>query len=147
MNKIGKYVANQVLTASPVELVLMLFDEAIRSLKKADTAFALDTPARFELINKHLTHTQDVIRELLYSLNMEKGGEVAKNLDRLYAFMLVHLTQSNVQKNPQPAAEVREMLTTLREAWQVVLEKELAQETKDTPARLHTAHNHILAAG
>ena len=145
MNKIGKYVANQVLTASPAELILMLYDEGIRALKKAEAAFAIDTPERFEAIHNHLVHTQDVIRELVLSLDMEKGGDVAKNLKPVYDFMLRHLIHANQEKKLQPVVDVREMLTTLREAWQQVLEKE--QDCKDAPARVSYTENHILAAG
>ena len=145
MSKIGNYVANQVLTASPAELTMMLFDEGIRTLKKAEAAFATETPARLEIINNHLIHAQDVILELSLALDMEKGGDVAVNLGRIYDFMLRHLRQANVTKSLPPVEEVHEMLTTLREAWQHVLDKE--QESKDPAPRLSFANNHILAAG
>ena len=146
MSKIGKYVANQVLTASPAELILMLFDEGIRTLKKTEADFALETPGRFELINNHLIHAQDVIRELSYSLDLEKGGDVAKNLGRLYDFMLRHLIQANIEKKVQPVTEVREMVTTLRDAWQQIVEKDQASK-EDTSPRLNFTRNQILAAG
>ena len=145
MSKIEKYVANQVLTASPAELIVMLYDEAIRTLKKAEAACAMESPARFEIINNHLVHTQDVIRELSLSLNMEKGGEVAINLARIYEFLQHHIRKANIEKKAQPAIEARELLTTLREAWQQALEKE--HGSSETVPRLSFANNRILAAG
>ena len=146
MNKISKYVANQVLTASPAELILLLFDEGIRSLKKAEAAFAIESPERFESIHKHLTHSQDVILELSLSLNMEKGGEVAQNLGRIYDFMLRHLRQANAEKQLQPVIDVRELLTTLRDAWQQVMEKDLS--AAEPHPRIHNfSNNRVLAAG
>ena len=145
MNKIGKYVANQVLTASPAELILMLFNEGIRSLNKTEDAFALETPERIAVIHNHLMHAQDVVRELSYSLDMEKGGDLAKNLGQLYDFLLRHLIQANIDKKLQPVVEVREMLITLRDAWQHVVEKD--QESKDTTPRQDVPNNRILAAG
>ena len=145
MKKIGQYVANQTLTASPAELILMLFDEGIRSLKKAEAAFDTGAPERFEMISAQLLHTQDVIRELMLSLNMEKGGDVAANLKRIYDFMLRHLVQANVEKDKTAVADVRELLATLREAWLQVVEKE--QESRNTVTTQSFTQNHILAAG
>ena len=148
MNKIGKYVANQVLTANPAELVLMLFDEGIRTLKKAEAAFAIETPDRFEAIHNHLVHAQDVLLELNLALDHEKGGDVAANLGRIYDFMLRHLKYANVEKQVQAVTDVRDLLTTLRDAWQTIVEKEQESPKDDSAAtRLNFPNNRILAAG
>lgn len=145
MNKIEKYVANQVLTASPAELIMMLFNEGIRTLKNAEAAFAMESPDRIATINNHLLHTQDVIQELKLSLDLEKGGDIAMNLSRIYDFMLRHLIHANAEKSLQSVVDVRELLTTLREAWQQVVEKE--KESIDTYPRRGITNNRILAAG
>ena len=90
MNKIGTYLQNQVMTASPAELTLLLFDEGVRSLKKAQAGFTIETPERFEIINNHLVHAQDVIMELSMSLDLAKGGEVAANLQRIISIIIVN---------------------------------------------------------
>jgi flagellar protein FliS len=145
MNKISSYLQNQVLTASPAELILLLFDEGLRTLKKAETAFAIETPDRFEVINNHLLHVQDVLMELSLSLDLEKGGELAANLQRIYDFMMRHLSQANSAKVIQPVIEVHHLLTTLRNAWQQVTELQLAGEgSEDRPA---ATSQRILAAG
>jgi flagellar protein FliS len=146
MNKLGSYKQNQVLCASPAELILLLFDEGLRTLKKADAAFALETPERFETINRHLLHTQDVLMELSLSLDLEKGGEVAANLQRIYDFMIRHLSLANREKIIQPVIEVHHLLTTLRSAWQEVTEKQLAGESDAARPAADTSQR-ILAAG
>lgn len=145
MNKISSYLQNQVLTASPAELILLLFDEGLRTLKKAETAFAIETPDRFEVINNHLVHAQDVLMELSLSLDLEQGGEIAANLQRIYDFMIRHLSHANSEKVIQPVIEVHHLLTTLRNAWQQVTEKQLAEDGGED--RRAAASQRILAAG
>jgi flagellar protein FliS len=123
-----EYQAVHIATASPMELVLMLYDEAIRSLDKAEAAFAIKDPSRIEQIGNNVLHTQDVITELAISLDMEKGGEIAHNLQRLYDFMLRHLSQSDVKKDLKGICDVRKMLCDLKEAWSEVAKKEQPSE-------------------
>jgi flagellar protein FliS len=147
MNKLGSYKQNQILSASPAELILMLFDEGLRALKKAEAAFAIETPERFEAISTHLLHTQDVLMELSLSLDTQKGGEVAANLQRIYDFMMRHLSKANSEKIIQPVIEVHHLLTTLRNAWQEVTEKQLAGEPAAAPPAATGTAQRILAAG
>lgn len=133
------YRQTQVMTASPMELVLMLYDEGIRSLRNAEEAFKIETPDRIEKINNGILRAQDVIAELTLSLDMEKGGEIANNLERLYDFMINHLSGANVRKTVKPLKEVRELLSELKEAWQKVAEKEPAgQERSSAGSRTGT---------
>jgi flagellar secretion chaperone FliS len=120
MSNVREYRENKVKTASPMQLILLLYDECLRSLSKAQKAFDIDGPERFETIGNHLLHAQDIITELAVSLDMEQGGEVAKNLHNLYDFMVNHLSDANVKKQPQAIADVQKMMTELREAWQQV---------------------------
>jgi flagellar protein FliS len=145
MNKIGTYLQNQVMTASPAELTLLLFDEGVRSLKKAQAGFTIETPERFEIINNHLVHAQDVIMELSMSLDLAKGGEVAANLQRIYDFMLRHLSHANSEKVIQPVIEVHHLLSTLRNAWQQLTEETLADA--GAAGRPAAASQRILVAG
>lgn len=120
-----QYQEVHVSTASPMELVMMLYDEAIRSLDKAEEAFGIQDPSRFEKIGNHLLHAQDVITELAISLDMEKGGEISQYLQRLYDFMVHHLSQADVRKEVKGIREVRKMLADLRDAWGEVAKKEV----------------------
>ena len=124
MQTVRKYQEINVNTASPMELIVMLYDECIRSLEKAEKAFAIEGPERIENINNALLHAQDIITELAVSLDMEKGGVIAQNLQKLYDFMVNHLSHANIIKIVKPVSDVKAMMLDLREAWKEIAAKE-----------------------
>jgi flagellar protein FliS len=124
MNNTPDYRQKQIMTATRMELVLMLYDECIRSLQRAEQAFNEEGPKQVEAVSNAILHAENIITELAVSLDMEKGGDVAHNLHRLYDFMLHHLSRANVRKTRQPIVEVRDMLGELRDAWRQIAEKE-----------------------
>jgi len=136
MTTARKYQELNITTASPMELVLMLYDECLRSLDKAEKAFEKEDPERIETISNNLLHAQDLITELAVSLDMEKGGEIALNLQRLYDFMVNHLSRANVNKEIRPIHEVRKMMSELREAWTEVAKKEPPREHATTQSAM-----------
>ncbi len=107
-----------------MELVLMLYDECILALDRAQEAFDIETPDKIEKINNNILRAQNIITELVVSLDMDKGGEVAENLQRLYDFMMDHLSQANIAKQRQPVIEVRNMMNELRDAWKEISTQE-----------------------
>jgi flagellar protein FliS len=135
MTAVRKYQETHVATASPMELVIMLYDEAIRSLDKAVAGFSVEDPSRFEVIGNSILHAQDVITELTISLDMEKGGEVAHHLQRLYDFMVQHLSTADVEKNIKGVLDVRRMLADLKESWVQVAKHEVVSEESQWQAR------------
>jgi flagellar protein FliS len=119
--KIAKYRTQQVMTASPAQLVYMLYDRAIASLKEAIAAIeAGEIEARWRANNRAI----DIINHLWSTLDMNAGGEIARNLDKLYPFMTMRLVQVDIRNSPAPAREVIALLEPLRDAW-----RELAQGT------------------
>ena len=144
MSTAKRYQETHVMTASPMQLILMLYDECIQSLDRAEKAMNIQEPNRIEQINNQLLHAEDIITELSVSLDMEKGGEIANNLHRLYDFMLYHLSQANLKKQLKPIVEVRKMMVDLREAWQKVAEQEPGQEE---PAQSSNSRTAILMNG
>jgi flagellar protein FliS len=70
---------------------------------------------------------QDIINELMCSLNFEKGGEIASNLESLYNYMLRRILQGDLNKNVKPIDEVIEMLTELLSAWKEVASRPESQ--------------------
>jgi flagellar protein FliS len=100
-------------TKSPLELVLMLYDGALRFVGEAREAIARkDVGARTEATRRAL----DIITELQNTLNMEQGGDVARELDRLYAYMAARML--DVTRGDAVAAdEIHKLLGTLREGW------------------------------
>ena len=96
------------------KLIVMLYDGAIRNVN-----FALQHLTEDEVEKSHncLVKAKNIVTELLSTLNMEQGGEIAKNLQSLYSYMFNQLVESNVRKDPKPAESVLKLLRELREAW------------------------------
>lgn len=110
----AKYRQSQAQTASPTQLVVMLYDGAVRFL-----SLAREKMATGELEQRHiyLLKAQRILGELLASLDREKGGEVAENLSRIYLYMIQQLMEANMQDKAEPVNEVIELLLELRESW------------------------------
>lgn len=117
------YRANSILTASPGQLVLMLFDGALNALAIARAA--CDDPAgdprRFEVIHTQLVKAQKIIAELQATLNLEEGGEFARTMYRLYDYYDRRLVEANLKKQSAPIAEVERLLGEVRNAWSEML--------------------------
>lgn len=110
-------------TAPPGQLVLMLYDGAIRFLHRAQSGFSKEDPAESNtLINNNILRAQQIIRELNDCLNMDVGGELAVQLRRLYDYFDRRLQESNAQKEPTGIVEVINRLSVLRDAWATMLE-------------------------
>jgi flagellar secretion chaperone FliS len=105
-------------TASPGQLVVMLYDGAIRFLERALAGFEHKDPALFNsTINNNIQRAQNIIDALNDSLDLEQGGKLASTLRALYCYMDRQLTLSNVKKKPEGIRDTLDRLTTLREAW------------------------------
>ena len=112
------YRKTQIDTASPEALILMLYDGALRFMAQADEAF---NGKDVEKISNNLLRVQAIIAELLTSLNKEKGGEIAVNLERLYLFFLDKLSEANIKKDPEPMRQIRPLIEDLRGTWVEVI--------------------------
>ncbi|NCD35005.1 MAG: flagellar export chaperone FliS [Spartobacteria bacterium] len=130
---INSYQQNDVLTASPAQLIGMLYDEALRSLDRASEGFEINDPSSYEIVGNNLIHTQEVLTELVISLDFERGGEIALNLKRIYEFCNGHLSTANIEHRIEPIRDVRSILVELREAWREVIKKEM-ETAVDTSA-------------
>lgn len=114
------YLANKVNTASREQLLLITYDVGIKSCRNAENALEAGV---FDEVNKHIQKAQDVLRELMVTLRVEEGGEVAQNLMRLYDFMYLMLVEANVGKDREKVSIVRGMLEELRTTWEEVIIK------------------------
>jgi flagellar protein FliS len=130
------YRTNAVLTASPGQLVLMLYDGALKALALAREAFAqpADDVSRIATINTQLLKAQDIIRELQSGLNFEAGGEFARTMHRLYDYHNRRLFEANLRKQIEPVIEVEGLVRELRDAWAQML----AQQEDTTVERVRT---------
>ena len=128
------YRTNAVLTASPGQLVLMLYDGALKALLLAQAAFAEppETPHRIEAINQHLLKAQAIITELQSGLNLRDGGEFAQTMNRLYDYHNRRLFNANLRKDVGPVVEVERLLREIRDAWAEMLCKHAG-----TPEAVH----------
>lgn len=122
-NPYAEYKRTQIETASPERLILMLYDGAIKFLVQAKIKMSGDKkdPQNIEAINYSLTKAQAIVYELIKSLDMEQGGEIAENLFSLYEFMLNQLVTANIDKDPAPVSQVIGMIKDLRETWVEVI--------------------------
>jgi flagellar secretion chaperone FliS len=116
-------------TASPGQLVLMLYDGAIRFLEQARQGFAADDPLEFnQTIHNNTVRAQDIIRELNAALDYRKGGQLAVTLHNLYDYMDNLLYESNQYKKEEGITDVIRRLNILRDAWYEMLQKNGANE-------------------
>ncbi len=119
-----KYLAQQIMSASPAKLVAMLYERAITLLREAvDAIEAGDIERRWRANGK----ATEVISHLWGTLDRERGGEIAENLNQLYGFMMMRLTMIDVENNAQAAREVIELLEPLRRSWEELANGEPAR--------------------
>jgi flagellar protein FliS len=119
------YQRHAVVTASPGQLVLMLYDGALRFLHRAQEAFALPTTnrRRIEAIHLNLMRAQAIVSELNRTLDKEAGGEFAQTMARLYAYHRRRLMEANMKKQQGPLDETEKFFTEIRSAWAEMLSK------------------------
>jgi flagellar secretion chaperone FliS len=116
-NGIQSYRKTDVSTSDPVKLVIMCYEGAIDSLKLAKEKMREED---YEKKAKAVIRAQDIIDELLCSLDFEKGGVIAANLSRLYNYMLRRILHGDVNKDTGAIDEVIGMLSELLSAWQSI---------------------------
>jgi flagellar protein FliS len=114
-------------SSSPLQLVVLLYDGALRHLVAARDALQRnDLGVRREGISKALA----IITELQSTLNLEEGGTVAASLDGLYTYMMGQLVDARARKDTAAIDEVEKLLRSLRDAW-----AQIASETVAAGAR------------
>ncbi len=114
---LARYRTTQVQASSPLEQVVLLYDGAIRFMDAARAAIdRRDIPARRDALSRALA----IVGELRSTLDMERGGEVAQSLDRLYGYVTTRLLDAAMHQNGQAIDECRKLFDTLREGWRTV---------------------------
>jgi flagellar protein FliS len=116
--QVGAYQAVQATTAEPGQLVLLLFDGAVRFLTRAQRRLEAGDVAQFA---QSIARAQAILAELRSSLNHEQGGEVAENLERLYEFMQRHLSLGLISRSGTHVEQVLRPLQTIREGFQAAV--------------------------
>lgn len=111
---VDAYRRTEAQSASPMQLVVMLYDGALRFLTEAHAAQACGN-----LRNRAhaLQRVAAIIAECQSTLDLERGGEVAVELDRLYSYMSARLLDITVHRDATAIDEIHKLLSTLRAAW------------------------------
>ena len=128
-------------TASPGQLVLLLYNGIIRFLEQARLGFTLDDPKESnEAINNNIQRAQAIIQEMDQSLNLTEGGEFARRMRSLYDYFDRCLQESNMHKSEPGILEVLKHVTILRDAWAEMLQQGGGNADADAMARLQSAN-------
>lgn len=127
-NPFQAYRRTQIETASKEQLLLMLYDGAIHYLKRAKMKMQ-EAPTEESLTEKTnlILKAQDIILELMSALDMENGGDLTKQLFRLYEYMNYRLNQANIRREVPAIEEVVTLLSDLRATWDEAIQR--AQRT------------------
>jgi flagellar secretion chaperone FliS len=122
-------------TATPGQLVLMLYDGALKFMEKALTGFDYQDPVLFnQTISNNVVRAQAIIHEMNASLNMTAGGEISSNFRRLYNYFYRRLTVANRTKQKAPIEETITALRVLRDSWAAMLRNGGETRTVDDPS-------------
>lgn len=110
------YQSQATTTASPAQLVLMLYDGALTQIARA--RHALGEGADHGAAHDALTRAQAIVTELSITLDHEQGGEVAANLASLYEYCTHQMIEANIAKSPEGLEDASNVLLGLRDAWE-----------------------------
>ncbi|MBN2354224.1 MAG: flagellar export chaperone FliS [Spirochaetales bacterium] len=113
---VDSYKETQIKTATPGKLVIMLYEGAVKFINLALERMN-DKHTGYEKVSNYIIKAQDIVTELMVSLDFDKGGQIAKNLFGLYLYMNRRLIEANIQKDTGILAEIKKLLTELRTAW------------------------------
>lgn len=123
-NGVQSYRKTNITTSDPVRLIIMCYEGVIDNLKLAKEKIK---EKDYEKKAKAIIKAQDIINELMCSLNFEKGEEIAGNLESLYNYMLRRILQADFNNDIRAIDEVIEIFTELLSAWQEIASKPESQ--------------------
>jgi len=122
-NAYTAYQRTNINTATRGRLIVLLYEGAVKQLTQAVGLFEPDgkiLAKNIEQFGNCLQKAEAIISELEVSLDMEKGGEIAKNLMSLYLYFNEELMQANISKDKGKIESVLTMLKDLTESWRQI---------------------------
>jgi len=127
-NALSTYKETKIITAGQGQLIVMLYEEAVKQLTRAlemmDSNKQKKDPGKIEQISKAVMKTEEIVTELMVSLDFERGGEISKNLFALYSWFNRELLEANIAQNTDRIKAVKDMLADLKDTWgQIVIQK------------------------
>ncbi|MBL8293699.1 MAG: flagellar export chaperone FliS [Bryobacterales bacterium] len=125
------YLESEILQADPLRLVQLLYRGAIEAVGKARLHLQR---GEIKARSAQITKAMDILAELASSMDLERGGDLAKNLVMLYDYMIAQLQTANFQQVEGPLVEVEKLLTTLAEAWEQIAPQTLPGSSMELAA-------------
>lgn len=116
INPYQAYQQNSVMTASPQELTLMLYNGSLKFMKLAKKAMADNN---FQEKNTNIIKAQNITQELRVTLDPD--AEISKNMEKLYEYMYTRLIEANTKNDVAILEEVEGLMVELRDTWKQVM--------------------------
>jgi len=110
----SQYLNNKVQAADPVGLVKLLYERAIDRLRQAREFLA---EGKIRERAEAISRAMEIVLELQSSLDLERGGEIARNLAQLYAYIQERLVEANARQRREALEEALQLLLILYEGW------------------------------
>lgn len=110
----------EVLQADPVGLIRLLYRGALESIRGAKDCLGMGDGAERA---RHISRANEILAELMLSVDREQGGELAVNLIELYDYIIRLVTQAHVEQRDQPLNEAAQLLQTLLEGWDAIAQQ------------------------
>lgn len=131
---VNQYQNNQILNASPEQILIMLYDGSIRFCRQA--MHAMDEEDRVAQAEK-ISRAMAIVGEFSNTLDHEVGGQIAEDLDALYAYMIRELISANLKNDRKSLETVEGLLVGLRETWVEAIEvnRNAVAPTKDDASK------------
>lgn len=127
-NPYAKSLEARILSATPLELVVILYDEAIEAVRAARGHLAA---GNIRARSRSVSRAMSILIELTSSLNFEAGGELSRRLAGLYGFMRSALMEANIRQTDEGLATTEKLLGMLREAWVQISAQSTASSHSD----------------
>ena len=129
-----KYKRSKIITATGVELIVQLYDECIKNVQLAKVILSKGNKLSLDDIknkSKSISKSVNIVTGLADSLDMERGGEIAVNLSKLYEFVNMRLLNANLNNDPVMLDDALRVLHELRAAWDGILKQESRDKQKE----------------
>lgn len=123
-NPYETYKKTEIQTANQGKLIVMLYEGA---LKFANAAIVAIDEKKYDIANNNITRTEDIVTELLVSLDYDKGGDIAKKLASIYIYINQQLLEANITKTVEPIKVVIGLMSDLKQSWE-----QIASQTTET---------------
>lgn len=130
-NSYQAYYKTNVQTSDQLSLIIMLYDGVIRFMKKAIVKIEQN---EIEEAHNYLVRAKEIISELMSTLKIAEGDEIANNLKELYLYSFKKIVEANLKKDPQLVQEVIEVMNNLRQGW-LQIKAEQNKQKQSVPAQ------------